>query len=607
LKDIWYVFDFDSTFTQVEAMEELAAISLENDPEKDVFIEKIKQLTDLAMEGKMPFGKSLKARIALLSAKKYHLSMLVNKLRKRVSPSFVRNKQFFKEHKGRVLIISGGFREFIEPVVKAYHIEPDCVFANTFVYDKKNNIIGADEHNLLAQEQGKVKLLKQLKLSGKVIMIGDGYTDYEVFAHGLANDFYAYTENISRPRVLEQAKKVAPSLDEILFSQRLPMSISYPKSRITAVLVGEATWLSASYFKREGYSVQTVKTIDALINKGLSGAVNCILFDPKLNEQTKLLSFIAEHPSKVLSVGVWGELVRPEAIKKIEHTGVAIFGSRYAHTRSVAELSLHYLLYFSRKKEEELFGKRLGIIGYGHSGSLLSVLAGYLGLEVYYYDIDQKPAIGAAKQVRNLGDLLKKSDFLVNVAGNRFGQGVFIGNKELNQLPKGAVLVHLGYDSSVDFMAVEKALSTGKLSGFYADILDESSVGKAKFKANGIITYGERLKTRQVQQNIALGLSEAILNYVNTGETKFCLNLPEVQLPLLHQSHRFIHIHKNKPGVLSQINRIIGKHSINILGQYLKTNEHLGYVITDVSKAYSAELIEELKQIPETVRFRVLY
>ncbi len=588
-------------------MEELAAISLENDPEKDVFIEKIKQLTDLAMEGKMPFGKSLRARIALLSAKKYHLNMLVNRLRKRVSPSFIRNKAFFKEHKGRVLIISGGFKEFIEPVVKSYHIEPNCVYANTFVFDKKQNITGADEQNLLAQEQGKVKLLKQLKLSGKVIMIGDGYTDYEVFAHGCADDFFAYTENISRPRVLEFAKKVAPSLDEILFRQRLPMSISYPKSRITAVLVGELTWISASYFKREGYSVQTVKTIDNLISKGLSGAVNCILFDPKLTEQAQLLSFIEQHASKVLSVGVWGELVRPETLKKLESTGVAIFGSRYAHTRSVAELAIHYLLYFSRKKEEELFGKKLGIIGYGHSGSLLAMLAGYLGVEVNYYDVDQKPAIGAAKQVRNLSDLLKKSDFLVNVAGNRFGQDIFLGGKELNQLPKGSILVHLGYDTSVDFLAIEKALSTGKLAGFYADVLDASSLGKAKFKTNAIITFGERLKTKQVQENIALGLSEAILNYVNTGETKFCLNLPEVQLPLLHQSHRFIHIHKNKPGVLSQINKIIGKHSINILGQYLKTNEHLGYVITDVSKAYSAEVIEELKQIPETIRFRVLY
>ena len=141
----WFIIDFDSTFTQVEAMEELAAISLKNDPEKDAIIAQIKHLTDLAMEGKMPFDKSLKARIALLAGKKYHINMLVNKLRKKISPSFARNKAFFKEYQGRILIVSGGFKEFIAPVVKSFHINEDCIYANTFTFDKKNNIIGADE------------------------------------------------------------------------------------------------------------------------------------------------------------------------------------------------------------------------------------------------------------------------------------------------------------------------------------------------------------------------------------------------------------------------------------------------------------------------------
>ena len=131
----WFIIDFDSTFTQVEAMEELAAISLKNDPEKEAIIEQIKHLTDLAMDGKMPFNKSLKARIALLSAKKYHLNMLVNRLRKKVSPSFARNKEFFKKYQGRVLIVSGGFKEFIAPVVKSFFIDEDCIYANNFIYD----------------------------------------------------------------------------------------------------------------------------------------------------------------------------------------------------------------------------------------------------------------------------------------------------------------------------------------------------------------------------------------------------------------------------------------------------------------------------------------
>jgi len=607
LKKTWYVFDFDSTFTQVEAMEELAAISLENDPERDILIEKIKQLTELAMEGKMPFGKSLKARIALLSAKKYHLNLLVNRLRKRVSASFVRNKRFFKTHKGNVLIISGGFKEFIDPIVKTYHIDADCVYANTFIYDKKNNIIGADETNLLAQAQGKVKLLKQLKLSGNVIMIGDGFTDLEVFESGMANEFYAYTENVSRPSVITKSRKVAPSLDEILFKQHLPMSISYPKSRISALLVGKLTWQAEVYFKREGYQVEKYDLLSQLKSSPKGGSVNIVLFEPELDKRGTVSSFILEPRNKVLAAGIWGESVQTETNLKFAKAGIGIFSSSYAHTRSVAELALLYLLQFSRQKHQELFGKKLGIIGYGHSGSLLSVMAAHLGLEVYYYDIDHKPAIGNAKQVRALPDLLRKCELVVVVAGRRFVGQLNIGSKELNLLPKDSILIHLGYDACINFLAVKEALKTGLLSSFYADVLEEKNLSILKESKSVKVGFRERLKTEQTQANIAASLSEYLLDYINTGATSGSLNLPIVHLPSMHQLHRFIHIHENKPGVLAQINHILASYSINVLGQYLKTTETIGYVITDVSKAYPPKAIEDLKRIAETLRFRVLY
>jgi D-3-phosphoglycerate dehydrogenase len=253
----------------------------------------------------MPFPKSLKARIALLSAKKYHLQMLVNKLRKKVSVSFARNKEFFKEYQGRVIIVSGGFKEFIEPVVKPYFIDADCVYANTFVYDKKNNIIGADDENFLAQEQGKVKLLKHLKLKGNVCVIGDGYTDYELFESGMANSFFAFTENVSRPSVINKAKNIASSLDEILFQEKLPMAISFPKSKIKALLWGEDCFATESMLKKEAYQIKKMSAkadFDSVANEAQQSQI--IVFHP--NVDYKKLLFLNE--TKCLLMGVWGEL-----------------------------------------------------------------------------------------------------------------------------------------------------------------------------------------------------------------------------------------------------------------------------------------------------------
>ena len=603
-KEQYFVIDFDSTFTQVEAMEELAAISLKNDPDRELIIEKIKQLTDLAMEGKMPFPKSLKARIALLSAKKYHLQMLVNKLRKKVSVSFARNKAFFKEYQGRVFIVSGGFKEFIEPVVKPYFIDADCVFANTFVYDKKNNIIGADEDNFLAQEQGKVKLLKHLKLKGNVCVIGDGYTDYELFEAGVANSFFAFTENISRPSVISKAQNIASSLDEILYQENLPMAISFPKSKIKALLWGEQCFDTEVLLKKEAYQIKKLplkSDTETLLQDAQQAHI--ILFQP--NADYKKLLQLRE--SKCLLMGVWGELDDKDFALSLAKRGIALFGSSYAHTRSVLELGLLKILHLFRLQEEELPGKVIGIVGYGHSGSLLSVMASHLGMEVLYYDIDERPPLGNAKRMKFLPDLLKKSDLVFLAAGKRFNKEQLIGAKELKLMKHQALLVNMGYDYAIDLDAVKEALNSGKLGGFGIDCLLEETHKKTQKFPFTISTLNKRLATHQTRNNIAEIVCERAIDFINTGSSQACDNFPRLNLPPLSGGHRFIHIHKNVPGVLAQINGVLAEKKINISGQYLKTNESIGYVITDVDKQYEKEVIGELKEIPATLKFRVLY
>lgn len=594
----WFIIDFDSTFTQVEAMEELAAISLKNDPEKEAIIEQIKHLTDLAMDGKMPFSKSLKARIALLSAKKYHINMLVNKLRKKVSPSFARNKEFFKKYQGRVLIVSGGFKEFIAPVVKSFFIEEDCIYANTFIYDKKNNIIGSDEENPLAQEGGKVKLLKQLKLKGQVIAIGDGYTDYQMRESGMAEQFFAFTENIARERVLAKADYIAPSLDEILYKMKLPMALSYPKSRINAVLLGKETFATESYFKLEGYNV--IKR-ESLTNKAITDLNNASIIVSSLKQEIPNLNTF----TKLICLAVWGTNNDQFNAFIAQQMAVPIFSSPFANTRSVVELGLGFMFQLSRQSNSELRGKKIGIIGYGNAGSLMGVLAQNLGMDVLYFDEKDRAPLGNAMACKSVIDLLKKSNYVVLLQSKN--AGTILAERELKQMQTNACLINLSYDNSVSVQTAVKLVQQKKLLGFAMDFQQKENHLKIKQNSQIITTLSQRNSTIETQQNIANFTSEKIIQYINTGNISRSLNFPDIQLPALQGSHRFIHIHKNKPGLLAKINAVLAKHKINITGQYLKTNETLGYVITDVAKKYDNEVISELKKIDATIKFRVIY
>jgi D-3-phosphoglycerate dehydrogenase len=515
-----------------------------------------------------------------------------------VSPSFARNKEFFKKHQGRVLIVSGGFKEFIAPVVKSFFIDEDCIYANTFIYDKKNNIIGSDEENPLAQEGGKVKLLKQLKLKGQVIAIGDGYTDYQMRESGMAEQFFAFTENIARERVLAKADYIAPSLDEILYKMKLPMALSYPKSRINALLLGKETFATAPYFKLEGYNV--IKR-DSLSNKALTDLKNASIIVSSLKQEiTNLNSF-----PKLISLAVWGNNNQQFNTNMAQQMAVPIFSSPYANTRSVVELGLGFMFQLSRQTNTELRGKKIGIIGYGNAGSLMGVLAQNLGMDVLYFDEKDRAPLGNAIACKSVTDLLKKSNYVVLLQSKN--TGTILAEKELKQMQANACLINLSYDDSIELQSALKLVQQKKLFGFAMDFQQEENYLKIKPNSQIIATLNQRNNTLETQQNIASFTSEKIIQYINTGNISRSLNFPDIQLPALQGSHRFIHIHKNKPGLLAKINAVLAKHKINITGQYLKTNETLGYVITDVSKKYDNEVINELKKIEATIKFRVIY
>lgn len=207
-----FIIDYDSTFIKVESLDELSKISNGDD---ETINNKISEITNLGMEGKISFSDSLRKRIELIECNKEDIVKTVEILEKKVSDSFKNNISFLKNNAENILIVSSGFHELIEPIVIQYGIKKENIFANKFLYDN-NKVIGYDKKNPLSKSQGKVNILKELKLKGEVHVIGDGYTDYEIKKEGLANYFYLFIENIKRESVVKSADYLLKSLDQFI-------------------------------------------------------------------------------------------------------------------------------------------------------------------------------------------------------------------------------------------------------------------------------------------------------------------------------------------------------------------------------------------------------
>lgn len=625
----YYIIDFDSTFIKSEGLDELASFVLANNPQKEKIIEKIKDITKKGMRGEIPFDKSLRERISLLTPSQKNVEELGKYLKKHISKSIARNKKFFKIYKEYIYIISGGFKEYILPVVESFNINEDHVYANTFNFDKNGNFIGYDTKNPLAQEDGKVKLVKSLNLQGDIFVIGDGYTDYKLKELGLVKKFIAFTENIERDVVVSKADQVASSFDEFLYINKLPMTLSYPKNRLKVMLLENIDKSAVKIFEKEGYEVEYFEKSlaeDDLLKKieGIS-----IL---GVRSRTQITEKLLQHAQRLLLVGGYIIGTNNIDLSACSKKGVSVFNAPYGSTRSVAELIIGEIIMLSRGVFEksnkahagvwdksfrgyhEIRGKTLGIIGYGNIGSNISVLAESLGMKVLFYDILDKLVLGNAQKCNTLEELLRKADIItVHVDGNPQNKD-FIGNKEFSLMKDGVIFLNASRGFVVDISALTANLKIGKIAQAAIDVFpkepkskDEKFVSELQQFPNVILTPHIGAGSEEAQRNIADFVSAKIIEYINTGNTYLSVNMPNIQAAKQNQTHRLLHIHKNVPGILAQINGLLAENNINIVGQYLKTNNEIGYVITDVNKKYDEAVLGKIKKIPNTIRFRVLY
>ncbi len=273
-KQIYFIIDFDSTLVRLEGLDELANIALRGNKDKEIIVKKIKEITEEGMAGKISFGESLRARLELFQATDKHIEKLIRILKKNITPSIQRNKEFFSLYRDTIYIISGGFKDYIVPLFEEYSIDASHILANEFIYDEAGNIAGINKDNFLAQDNGKVKQMTALHLNGTVYVLGDGYTDFQIKASGLASKFFVFCENIRRENVIARADYILPNFDEFLYLQKLPRAYSFPKNRIKVLLPENYDKAASSIFEEEGFDVSYYK--DTITEKQLTEAVQGI-------------------------------------------------------------------------------------------------------------------------------------------------------------------------------------------------------------------------------------------------------------------------------------------------------------------------------------------
>lgn len=405
---------------------------------------------------------------------------------------------------------------------------------------------------------------------------------------------------------------------------------SYPKDKINILFLENISDVAVKYFNAAGY-VNVRKLNGALSEEELIKAVKDVHLIG-IRSKTQMTAKVIAAAEKLQAIGCFCIGTNQVDLKAATKNGIAVYNAPYSNTRSVAELVIGAAIILIRKIIDkniaahkgiwmkdatgsyELRGKTLGIIGYGNIGSQLSVLAEALGMKVIFYDTETKLPLGNASDCKSLKELLNKADVVSLHVPDLPSTRNLINKTNLKYFKKGAILVNYARGEVVDIDALAKYLKDGHLGGAAIDVFPwepekngDTFTSPLQGLSNVLLTPHIGGSTQEAQHNIGDDVSAKLFNYLEKGISSGSLTVPALSLPPLEGTHRILHIHNNVPGVLSEINTQLSKHKINILGQYLKTNDAIGYVVLDVDKGLSKSAVELLKKVKATIKVRVLY
>ncbi|RTK99420.1 MAG: phosphoglycerate dehydrogenase [Lysobacterales bacterium] len=353
-----------------------------------------------------------------------------------------------------------------------------------------------------------------------------------------------------------------------------------------------------------------------------------------IRSRTQLTPAVLAEAKKLIAVGCFCIGTNQVALEAAASAGVPVFNAPFSNTRSVAELVMAEIVLLMRgipaknalchrggwsksaAGSREVRGKRLGIVGYGHIGTQVGILAEAFGMQVHYYDIEAKLALGGAQPVHSLAELLARSDVLTLHVPETPQTRNMIGAAELAQLPAGAQLINASRGTVVDIDALAAALASGHVAGAAIDVFPAEPQGNDDEFVSPLRAFDQVLltphiggSTEEAQENIGFEVAGKLVRYSDNGSTLSAVNFPEVSLPAHPGKRRLLHIHENRPGLLSAINDALSRQRINIAGQYLQTRGGIGYVVIDIDDdEHAGKLaLKELRAIDGTLRTRILY
>jgi D-3-phosphoglycerate dehydrogenase len=405
---------------------------------------------------------------------------------------------------------------------------------------------------------------------------------------------------------------------------------SYPKSKLNILLLENVNPDAVEVFRQHGYinvtHLKSSLTEDELISRIADVHILGI------RSKTQVTPAVLNAAKRLLAIGCFCIGINQVDITAAMRKGVVVFNAPYSNTRSVAELAIGAAIMLIRKIPEknrlahegvwmkeasnshELRGKTLGIIGYGNIGSQVSVLAESMGMRVIFYDTQKRLPLGNATAADSLGALLQSADIVtLHVPATTITHNL-INRETLQQCKRGAILINYARGEVADIAAIKQALDQGVLSGAAIDVYPDEPVKNGdpfvcplQHVPNVLLTPHIGGSTEEAQANIGMDVSNKLVQFIETGATSGSHTVPELSLPILENTHRLLHIHKNIPGVLSAINSLLSKNGINIEGQYLKTNQDVGYVVLDINTEMSANAAELLNEVEGAIKVRLLY